>query len=58
MDLIFLERLVTAGASLEAAQEYVETGNRRWQMIFAATQLIEALVTMEVNDTWPDEDPG
>jgi hypothetical protein len=58
MDLIFLERLVTAGASLEAAAEYVETGSKRWDMIVAARRLIEGLVAMEVSDTWPDEDRG
>lgn len=58
MDLILLERLVTAGAGLEAAASNVETGSKRSKMIFAATELIEGLIAMEVNDTWPDEDPG
>ena len=58
MDLILLERLATAGASLEAAKDYVEIGGKCWELINNATGFVELLIKMEVAGAWPEEDPS
>lgn len=58
MDLILLERLATAGASLEAAKDYVEIGGKCWEMINNVTTLVEGLIEIEVNDLWDQAEGG
>lgn len=58
MDLILLERLATAGASLEAAKDYVEIGGKCWEMIANVAALVEGLIEMEVKGLWPREGPA
>lgn len=54
MDINLVATLATAGASLDAASECVESGSAEWELILGARRLVERLVQHEVNDSWSD----